>query len=74
MLWPTLIATHSSHTAEIRGRTLVLSSQTPRTVSSAPEQRLQLATPSYKLKKEKREAKKLEGSSTPSKDNDTFVD
>ena len=33
---------------------------------------MQLATPSYKLKKEKREAKKLE--STPSKDSDTLVD
>ena len=40
--------------------------------SLTPEQRLQLATPSYKLKKEKREAKKLD--STPSKDSDTLVD
>ena len=36
-----------------------------------PEELAQLATPSYKLKKEKREAKKLE--STPSKDS-TLVD
>ena len=36
-----------------------------------PEQRSQLATPTYKIKKEKCEAKKLESelSSTPSKDN-----
>ena len=40
--------------------------------SLTPEQCLQLATPSYKLEKEKREAKKLE--STPSKDTDTLVD
>ena len=40
--------------------------------SLTPEQRLQLATPSYKLKNEKLEAKKLE--STPSKDSDTLVD
>ena len=40
--------------------------------SLTPEPRLQLATPSYKLKKEKWEAKKLE--STPSKDSDTLVD
>ena len=33
-----------------------------------PEQKAQLATPSCKLKKEKREAKKLDISSTPSKD------
>ena len=40
--------------------------------SLTPEQCLQLATSSYKLKKEKREAKKLD--STPSKDSDTLVD
>ena len=40
--------------------------------SLTPEQHLQLATPSYKIKKEKREAKKLD--STQSKDNDTLVD
>ena len=40
--------------------------------SLTQEQRLLLATRSYKLKKEKREAKKLE--STPSKDSDTLVD
>ena len=40
--------------------------------SLTPEQRLQLSTPSYKIKKEKWEAKKLE--STPSKDTDTLVD
>ena len=36
-----------------------------------PEQRFQLATPTYKIKKEKREAKKLESelSSTPGKNN-----
>ena len=33
-----------------------------------PEQKAQLATPSYKLKKEKREAKKLDIATTPSKD------
>ena len=38
----------------------------------SPEQRLQLATPSYKIKKDKREAKKLE--STPSKDTDSLVE
>ena len=38
----------------------------------SPEQRLQLATPSYKIKKDKREAKKLE--STPSKDTDSLID
>ena len=36
------------------------------------EQRLQLATPSYKIKKEKREAKKLEA--TPAKDSEELVD
>ena len=40
--------------------------------SFSPEQRLQLATPSYKIKKDKREAKKLE--STPSKDTDSLVE
>ena len=38
-----------------------------------PEQKAQLAAPSYKLKKEKRVAKILEISSTPSKDG-TLVD
>ena len=38
----------------------------------SPEQRLQLSTPSYKIKKDKREAKKLE--STPSKDTESLVD
>ena len=38
-----------------------------------PEQKAQLATPLYKLKKEKREAKKLDISSTPSND-DNLVD
>ena len=37
-----------------------------------PQQRLQLSTPSYKLKKEKREARKID--STPSKESDTLVD
>ena len=36
------------------------------------EQRLQLATPSYRIKKEKREAKKLEA--TPTKDNEDLFD
>ena len=36
------------------------------------EQRLQLATPSYRIKKEKREAKKLEA--TPAKDSEELVD
>ena len=36
------------------------------------EQRLQLATPSYRIKKEKREAKKLEA--TPTKDTKALVD
>ena len=36
------------------------------------EQRLQLATPSYRIKKEKREAKKLEV--TPAKDSEELVD
>ena len=36
------------------------------------EQRLQLATPSYRIKKEKREAKKLEA--TPTKDSEALVD
>ena len=36
------------------------------------EQRLQLATPSYRIKKEKREAKKLEA--TPTKDSEDLVD
>ena len=40
--------------------------------SLTPEEHLQLATPSYKLKTEKREAKKTD--STPSKDRDTLVD
>ena len=38
----------------------------------SPEQRLQLSTPSHKIKKEKREAKKLEA--TPSKDSESLVD
>ena len=38
----------------------------------SPEQRLQLSTPSYKIKKDKREAKKLEF--TPSKDTESLVD
>ena len=36
------------------------------------EQRLQLATPSYRIKKEKREAKKLEA--TPTKDSEELID
>ena len=36
------------------------------------EQRLQLATPSYRIKKEKREAKKLE--STPAKESEELID
>ena len=40
--------------------------------SLTPEQHLPLSTPSYKIKKEEPEAKKLE--STPSKDTDTRVD
>ena len=40
--------------------------------SFSPEQCLQLSTPSHKLKKDKREAKKLE--STPSKDTESLVD
>ena len=36
------------------------------------EQRLQLATPSYRIKKEKREAKKLEA--TPAKDSEELID
>ena len=36
------------------------------------EQRLQLATPSYRIKKEKREAKKLEA--TPTKDSENLID
>ena len=41
-----------------------------------PEQKAQLATPSYKLKKEKCDARKADISSTPSKDNTdgTLVD
>ena len=42
--------------------------------SLTEDQRIQLATPSYKLKKEKDEAKKLEASATPSKDNASLVD
>ena len=42
--------------------------------SLTEDQRIQLATPSNKLKKEKREAKKLEASSTPSKDSASRVD
>ena len=38
----------------------------------SPEQRLQLSTPSYKIKKEKQEGKKLE--STPSQDSNSLVD
>ena len=38
----------------------------------SPEQRLQLSTPLYKIKKDKWEAKKLE--STPSKDTESLVD
>ena len=38
-----------------------------------PEQRAQLATPSYKLKKEKREAKKLE-TDTVHQDTESLVD
>ena len=38
----------------------------------SPEQCLQLSTPSYKIKKDKQEAKKLE--STPSKDTESLVD
>ena len=40
--------------------------------SFTPEQRQQLATPSHKIKKEKREARKLD--SSPSKDSETLVD
>ena len=42
--------------------------------SLTEDQHLQLATPSYKLKKEKREAKKMEASSSPSKDSTSLVD
>ena len=39
-------------------------------ISLIPEQHAQLATPSYKVKKEKREAKKMEALATPSRDSD----
>ena len=48
------------------------SSDCPICNAFTPEQRLQLATPAYKIKKEKREAKAAD--STPSKDNEELVD
>ena len=42
--------------------------------SLTEDQHVQLATPSYKLKKEKRDAKKMEASSTPNKDSASLVD
>ena len=47
-------------------------SDCPVCLAFSPEQRLQVSTPSYKIKKEKREAKKLE--STPSIDSESLVD
>ena len=64
MQWPALMDTYIAPAAGIRGkvRTRVWKAKTPLIVyivTLTPEQRAQLATPSYKLKKEKREAKKL---------------
>ena len=42
--------------------------------SLSKDQRVQLATPSYRLKKEKHEAKKMEASSTHSKDSSSLVE
>ena len=80
MLWRVLTVTLSVHDADTRGkaRTHVWRNQTLQIVSSViltEDQCIQLATPSYKLKKEKREAKKLEASSTLSNlDNASLVD
>ena len=79
MLWRVLMVTASVHVAETKGkaRTHAWKKQTLQIVSSATlteDQRIQLATPCYKLKKENREATKLEASSTPSKDNASLVD
>ena len=79
MLWPALIVTWHAHAAGIKERVrtpvsknLILNVLSAVNCSFSPEQRLQLATPSYKIKKDKREAKKLE--STPSKDTDSLVE
>ena len=76
MLWLVSTATLPAHAAEIkeRERTPMSKIQTECKICMAfsPEQRLQLSTPSYKIKKDKWEAKKLE--STPSKDTESLVD
>ena len=74
-LWQTLTLMHfvQDVARRVRGRTNVL--KTPRLLivkSVMPSLRLQLATPLYRIKKEKREVKKLEA--TPTKDNEDLVD
>ena len=79
MLWRVLTVTLSVRDAETRGkaRTHAWRNQTPQTKFCnrlTEDQCIQLATPSFKLKKEKCEAKKMEASSTPSKDSSFLVD
>ena len=75
--WLVLTLLLTAHVAGIkeRVRTFVLKTQSSDCQickSYTPEQCQQLATPSYKIKKEKREARKLD--SSPSKDSETLVD
>ena len=85
-LWPFLTLTHTVLLAEKRVRAKIFVSRILILLTSAlfalPSpvpylhylylQRLQLATPAYKIKKEKREAKAAD--STPSKETEEFVD
>ena len=80
MLWPALMVIPSvlGVGRKERGRTRVLNrkQKSKFCILLTPEQKAQLATPSYKLKKEKHDARKADISSTPSKDNKegTLVD
>ena len=73
MLWLVLMDTPSAHVAETKGKGKHPCVENKDTTdcklcnSLTPEQRAQLVTPSYKIEKEKCEAKKLE-TDTPSQD------
>ena len=77
MPWPALMGIFIVPDAGIKGKdTCVESKNSSDCVhcnALIPEQRAQLATPSYKLKKEKREVKKLE-TDTEHQDTESLVD
>ena len=77
MQWRILTLMHFVHDVARRVRGLMTvknpqSSDCKICSAFSEEQRLQLATPSYRIKKEKREAKKLE--STPAKESEELID